>query len=45
MFGILTYVTSRDQTRTFNERRLGDIAFIKEIPSFAEKETSILLGK
>jgi hypothetical protein len=35
MLGFLTYVTTRDQTKIFNERRLGDVALFKEIPPFA----------
>jgi len=35
MLGFLTYVAARDQTKTFNKRRLGDVALLKEIPPFA----------
>ncbi len=35
MLGFFTYVASRDQTKIFNERKLGDVALLKEIPPFA----------
>lgn len=35
MLGFLTYVAARDQNKISNERKLGDVALLKEIPSFA----------
>jgi len=35
MLGFLTYVAARDQAKVFNNRKLGDVALLKEIPPFA----------